>query len=119
MPTASAPTLSPSTAHITEQAVPTYDGIVARGGWPVVPPIDNARIGERDPAVASLRTRLAASGDLDPNASGVGSDVYDSYVEEAVRRFQVRHGLTSDGLVRASTLDAMNVPAETRRVMPN
>jgi murein L,D-transpeptidase YcbB/YkuD len=115
MPTASAPTLSPATAHITEQAVATYDSIVARGGWPMVPPIDNARIGERDPAIASLRTRLAASGDLDPNASSVGNDVYDSYVEEAVRRFQVRHGLTSDGLVRASTLDAMNVPAAKRR----
>ena len=115
MPTASAPTLSPATAHITEQAVATYEDIVARGGWPVVPPIDNARIGERYPAIASLRARLAASGDLDPNASGVGSDVYDSYVEEAVRRFQVRHGLTADGLVRASTLDAMNVPAPKRR----
>jgi murein L,D-transpeptidase YcbB/YkuD len=115
MPTASAPTLSPATAHITEQAVQTYDGIVSRGGWPVVPSVDQLRIGDRNPSVASLRTRLSASGDLDPNASSVGNDVYDSYVEEAVRRFQVRHGLTADGQVRASTLDAMNVPAVTRR----
>jgi L,D-transpeptidase YcbB len=115
MPTASAPTLSPATAHITEQAVQTYDGIVSRGGWPVVPSVEQLRIGDRNPSVASLRTRLSASGDLDPNASSVGNDVYDSYVEEAVRRFQARHGLTSDGQVRASTLDAMNVPAATRR----
>ncbi len=48
-----------------------------------------------------------------PNA--VGNDIYDSYVEEAVRRFQARHGLTVDGILRAVTLDEMNVPAETRR----
>ena len=53
------------------------------------------------------------SGDLDPNA--VGNDIYDFYVEAAVRRFQARHGLTTDGLARATTLTAMNVPATTRR----
>jgi len=53
------------------------------------------------------------SGDLDPSA--VGNEIYDTYVEEAVRRFQARHGLTIDGVVREATLDAMNVPATTRR----
>ena len=32
-----------------------------------------------------------------------------------MRRFQARHGLTTDGVVRATTLAAMNVPATTRR----
>jgi murein L,D-transpeptidase YcbB/YkuD len=32
-----------------------------------------------------------------------------------VRRFQVRHGLTTDGVMRASTYAAMNIPAATRR----
>ena len=57
--------------------------------------------------------RLSVSGDLDPSA--VGNDIYDSYVEAAVRRFQARHGLTIDGVLRGATLAAMNVPATTRR----
>jgi L,D-transpeptidase YcbB len=115
MPKATAATLSPATAQFTEKAIATYDGIVDRGGWPTVPQVDELRVGTRHPAVVDLRSRLTVSGDLDPNASAVGNDIYDSYVEEAVRRFQARHGLTIDGVVRASTLTAMNVPAATRR----
>jgi L,D-transpeptidase YcbB len=113
MPKATAPTLSPATAQFTELAVKTYDGIVARGGWPVVPKVDQLRLGNRHPSVVDLRARLKVSGDLDPNA--VGNDIYDSYVEEAVRRFQARHGLTVDGILNETTLDEMNVPAATRR----
>jgi L,D-transpeptidase YcbB len=113
MPKASVPMLSPGTAEVTEQAIKSYDAIVARGGWPNVPQVDELRIGNHHPSVVDLRARLSVSGDLDPSA--VGNDTYDSYVEEAVRRFQARHGLTIDGVVRAATLAAMNVPAETRR----
>jgi len=113
MPKATAPTLSPATAQFTETAIKSYDDIVMRGGWPVVPKVDELRLGNRHPSVVDLRARLLVSGDLDPNA--VGNDIYDSYVEEAVRRFQARHGLTVDGILREVTLDEMNVPAATRR----
>jgi len=113
MPKASAPTLSPATLQTTEKAIETYEAILSRGGWAVVPKVDQLRLGDRHPSVASLRSRLSASGDLD--GSAVGNDIYDSYVEAAVRRFQARHGLTVDGILRAATLLAMNVPAATRR----
>ncbi|MFZ3361544.1 MAG: L,D-transpeptidase family protein [Xanthobacteraceae bacterium] len=113
MPRATAPTLSPATAESTQVAVKTYDDIVSRGGWPIVPKVDELRLGNRHPSVVDLRKRLLVSGDLDPDA--VGNDIYDSYVEEAVRRFQARHGLTVDGVLREVTLTEMNVPAATRR----
>jgi len=113
MPKASAPTLSPATLQTTEKAIETYDAILARGGWPAIPQLDQLRLGDRHPGVVNLRGRLSASGDLDPSA--VGNDIYDSYVEAAVRRFQARHGLTIDGIVRAATLLALNVPAASRR----
>jgi L,D-transpeptidase YcbB len=112
MPKASEPTVSAETAGTTEQAIERYETIVARGGWPQVPAVKDLRLGERHPAVPNLRARLAASGDIDQNA--VGNDVYDSYVQAAVRRFQARHGLTVDGIVRESTRAALNVPAPTR-----
>ncbi|HEY1980601.1 MAG TPA: peptidoglycan-binding protein, partial [Xanthobacteraceae bacterium] len=113
MPKPTAPTLSPATAQITEHAMGAYDKIVAQGGWPEVPKVDELKLGMRHASVTVLRARLSVSGDLDPSA--VGNDIYDSYVEEAVRRFQARHGLTIDGVMREPTLVAMNVPATTRR----
>ncbi|HZD92373.1 MAG TPA: peptidoglycan-binding protein, partial [Pseudolabrys sp.] len=91
MPQASLPTLAPSTVQTTELAVGKYENIVARGGWPMVPPTDRLRLGNRHPSVVPLRRRLMVAGDL---ASNVGvNEIFDSYVEAAVRRFQARHGI--------------------------
>ena len=59
MPTATAPMLSPGTAQLTQDAVKSYDGIVARGGWPTVPQAGELKVGVRDAAVVELRQRLA------------------------------------------------------------
>jgi L,D-transpeptidase YcbB len=112
MPTASLPTLSPATAQTTEQAIPQYEAIVARGGWPQVRGPDRLRLNVRHPSVSALRQRLLVAGDLESSA-GVG-DVYDSFVEAAVRRFQARHGLIVDGVVREQTFKALNYPADVR-----
>ena len=112
MPKTSLPTLSPETVQHTEHAIAQFEGIVARGGWPEIAQSDRLRLGARHPAVPALRKRLMISGDLDSHA-GV-SDIYDSYVEAGIRRFQVRHGLNVDGLVREQTSKALNVPAAVR-----
>ena len=112
MPKATEPTVSAATAQTTEQAIERYAAIVARGGWPRVPAVTQLRLGDRHPSVVDLRARLAMSSDIDPNA--VGNDIYDSYVEAGVRRFQARHGLTVDGIVHKETLAALNVPAPVR-----
>ncbi|MEA2939109.1 MAG: L,D-transpeptidase YcbB [Alphaproteobacteria bacterium] len=112
MPKSSLPTLSAATAQTTEQVIGQYETIAARGGWPLVPPADRLRVGIRHASVVPLRARLAAVGDLDV-ATGT-TDIFDSYVEAAVRRFQARHGLTVDGVLRDQTFKALNVAADVR-----
>jgi murein L,D-transpeptidase YcbB/YkuD len=70
------------------------------------------KIGSKSKAVLALRQRLVASGDLGQEA-GVGP-VFDSYVDAAVKRFQVRHGLNPTGEVNEATLAELNVPVEAR-----
>jgi murein L,D-transpeptidase YcbB/YkuD len=106
------PVLGPHTVQGLEQAIAQYQQIVGRGGWRPVPANERLRIGSRRPAVIVLRERLVASGDLD--ASAGRSDVFDSFVDTAVKRFQTRHGISPDGQVRETTFAALNVPAELR-----
>ena len=112
MPKTALPTLSPLTVQTTEQAIRRYEAIVTSGGWPRVPAGERMRLGNRHPTVMTLRQRLTVAGDLGANV-GV-SDIYDSYVEAAVRRFQARHGLSVDGLMREQTFSALNIPALAR-----
>jgi murein L,D-transpeptidase YcbB/YkuD len=106
------PIFGPGASANLQQAIYDYESIVANGGWPRVNTTVKLKIGMNDPAIAQLRKRLIVSGDLSSSA-GL-SDSYDSLVEEAVKRFQARHGLPLDGVIGKYTLDAMNIPAETR-----
>jgi murein L,D-transpeptidase YcbB/YkuD len=40
--------------------------------------------------------------------------VYDEPLANAIRRFQARHGLVTDGIIGRGTIDALNVPVEER-----
>src|SRR5271169_29918 len=112
LPKKSLPTLSPSTAETTQTSIAQYEAIVAKGGWPDVPPAEGLRVGMKSPVVPPLRERLSLAGDLELNSGD--PQVFDSYVDAAVRRFQVRHGLHADGIVHEPTLRALNVPAQSR-----
>lgn len=106
------PIFSHSTLQSMQVAIDQYTRLVQMGGWPQVPEVGTLRLGVQAPAVQALRQRLYAAGDL-PQMAGA-SAAFDTYVEAAAKRFQARHGLPADGVVGASTLKAMNVPAELR-----
>ena len=108
----STPMLSPETLQATEQAIVAYRDLAARGGWQPVQLPDRLGLGARGPAVAALRQRLAITGDLVQKAGE--SNVYDSYVEAAVRQFQARVGLSTTGAINRATIIALNVPIERR-----
>ena len=94
-------------------ALEQYREIGRAGGWPQVPKGKPLKIGARDPRVAVIRARLAATGDLPRGA--VASTTFDAGVRAGVQRFQVRHGLKPDGVVGPAEITAMNVPV-TRRI---
>ena len=78
-----------------------------------VPPGPSLKPGASDPRVPLIRARLVASGDLAADAAA-DSDAFDAALEAAVRRFQQRMGLESDGVIGAGTIAELNVPASER-----
>jgi L,D-transpeptidase YcbB len=103
------PTLSSGNIAATKAAIQRYQGIVAQGGWPMVPSV--MKPGSSGQGVVTLHRRLEISGDL------VGRsipDEYDAALTEAVKIFQRRHALPPTGTVDGVTIKAMNVPAVVR-----
>ena len=94
-----------------KEALAVHRAAAAGGGWPRVPSGPSLKPGVSDPRIADVRKRLAASGDLQASSSGPS---YDDDLAAAVRRFQGRHRLTTDGVIGRATVAAMNVTAEAR-----
>jgi murein L,D-transpeptidase YcbB/YkuD len=96
-----------------KSALRSHREIAASGGWRSLPTGPALRKGMSGKRVANLRYRLAESGDL---GLGERSDpvLFDKSIENAARRFQVRHGLDADGIVGRKTLEALNISVEAR-----
>lgn len=105
-----------------------YNTLALRGGWGAIAAGPSLKPGERDARVPALRQRLSVTGELAAEAgatvpegveasAGVDpadAEFYDPALEAAVREFQRRMGLTTDGVVGRGTLAELNVPVEAR-----
>jgi len=96
-----------------KSALAQYLETLTEGGWGTIPDGQKIQKGDRDNRVIALRHRLVVSKDL-PILEKNDEDLFDVGLEEAVRRFQWRHGLDADGVVGNMTLAALNVPVEER-----
>ncbi|MFY9894559.1 MAG: L,D-transpeptidase family protein [Xanthobacteraceae bacterium] len=106
------PVFDEGTYQRLKEALLSYSAIQVRGGWPSLAADAQLAPGGSGPSVALLRRRLAITEDL--SAQQEAGDSYDAAVGEAVKRFQLRHGLEPTGSVNAPTLRALNVPVAAR-----
>jgi murein L,D-transpeptidase YcbB/YkuD len=105
------PTFDEGTAQRIKEAALSYSDIAVRGGWPTIPADAKFAIGTAGANDNLLRKRLIISGDLaDTKTSGA----FDNDVAEAVKRFQVRHGLAATGTVTPRTIAALDVSVQKR-----
>lgn len=90
--------------------------IAAGGGWPAFPSGPTLEPFAIDARVPALVARLAAEGDLarDRAAALAGTTTYSAELVEAVRGFQVRHGLAADGRIGQGTQRSLSASAEDR-----
>jgi murein L,D-transpeptidase YcbB/YkuD len=105
------PTFDEGTAQRIKEAALSYSDLAVRGGWPMIPADAKFTPGVSGANDDLLRQRLLISGDL---AADKATGPFDDEVAEAVKRFQVRHGLASTGTVTPRTMAALNVPVQKR-----
>lgn len=64
-------------------------------------------------AILSIKRKLMYWNDLKPQDSL--TEIYDSKTVEAVKKFQIRHGLAADGVIGKGTLSALNFSKTKRK----
>ena len=105
------PTFDEGSAQRIREALGRYTDMAAHGGYPIIPPDAKFAAGVQGANDDLLRKRLIVSGDLSADKA---SGAYDDALAEAVKHFQVRHGLAATGAVTPRTLAALNVPVQKR-----
>jgi len=105
------PTYDEGSAQRIREAALSYSDIAVRGGWPDIPSEAKFASGAQGAHDELLRKRLIISGDL---AAEKASGPYDDALADAVKRFQVRHGLAPTGTMTPRTLAALNVSVHKR-----
>lgn len=102
------PALHPRGAERLERTLSVYREIEKWGGWTRVPAQTELTKGSVSAGVLKLRERLLATRDLQQPSDDPMK--FDDALEDAVMRFQARHGLTVTGEIDALTLDVLNIP---------
>lgn len=94
------------------KALRKYRDIQAAGGWNELEAGETLKPGMAGSRVTALKHRLSIEGfflmEEEPN------DAYSEELANAVREFQIHHGLEADGNVGKLTLASMNIPATAK-----
>jgi murein L,D-transpeptidase YcbB/YkuD len=104
--------------------------IKEKGGWKKLPYFKRLKLGDKGVNVLKLRERLEASGDLAPcdvkleelfEKDETDTKIkfqpranFDLCLEDAVKKFQARHGLNSDGVVGPTTRKILNISVDSK-----
>ncbi len=111
--------ISPAVSHYARarRTLAVYKERALAGEPAVVPDLPKglAKVapGKSWDGIRQLAVRLRVLGDL-PADSATVTDSYTGAVVEAVKAFQERHGLESDGVIGAGTIKALNVSLAQR-----
>jgi len=109
-----APMLTINSVAAMEGAISMYEEIVTGGGWEDLAE-RSLKKGAKGDAVIALRQRLIRENYLSfDSLSSDSSPDYDQEMVDAVKAFQINHGILPSGMVAEKTLAELNVPADTR-----
>jgi murein L,D-transpeptidase YcbB/YkuD len=71
-------------------------------------------LGDRDKRISAVNDRLVFWGDKPKAPKPLIPELFDPELEKVIRRFQIRHGIESDGILGKKTLAALNFSASDR-----
>lgn len=108
----------PRPYRMLKQTLQTYRKLAGNLGLSQLPPLPQRSIGPGDAYAGApqLRALLTALGDMDASAAAgqQRENMLDASLVIGLKRFQVRHGLQSDGVIGSRTYAALTTPLDRR-----
>lgn len=98
--------------QLLEKALSQYQALSAKGEWTTItPPKAVLKLKDTAAVLVVIKDRLRLLGDLRRVRDG---NVFSISLEDAVKQFQLRHGLEDDGAIGPAFMKALNMPLEKR-----
>ncbi|WP_276349066.1 L,D-transpeptidase family protein [Daejeonella sp. JGW-45] len=96
-----------------QAAIEEYQKLNDRNNWPEINLNDKPviRLNDRSSSLPAIKERLKLLGDLRRVRD---DDVYTDRLEDAIKQFQLRHGLEDDGIIGPAFMKALNIPLGKR-----
>lgn len=95
-----------------KKALNRYIDIKRSGGWEK---IDKSffilKKGDKDPEIIKIKKRLQITDDY---SCADFNEIFDECLEDAVKRFQKRHGIKIDGVIGPNTLKMLNISVDKK-----
>ncbi|MDD2789716.1 MAG: L,D-transpeptidase family protein [Sulfurimonas sp.] len=88
-----------------------YRDLNTRGGWESVPYGPTIRLNQSDERLGLIKMRLYITGDLKEIRSPENTFYNEEELIEAIKTFQGRYGLDTDGIIGNKTITALNIPS--------
>jgi len=95
--------------RLLEKFVIKYYMIQKKSSWDIIPNKRKYKKGDSSNVIAAIKKRLAAFGDLSSSDTTL---LYDIELIEALKQFQHRMGLKSNGTLDENTIESLNTPIE-------
>ncbi|NTW24447.1 MAG: L,D-transpeptidase family protein [Lentimicrobium sp.] len=100
--------------HKLRDVLKQYRNIEQKGGWSPIalnPDIKSYKPNDTSDAIRQIRERLFITGDISQNNN---SNYYDTDLEVAVKRYQVRNGFKPAAVITPEHIKDMNIPVNDR-----
>ncbi|SET12310.1 Murein L,D-transpeptidase YcbB/YkuD [Nitrosomonas marina] len=103
--------------HLLKQVLLKFRNLAERGvSWQHIPDMPLLRPGESHQAIPLIRIRIAQAYEthdkteynLSHSEESINSTIYDRSLVNAIKAFQLQHGLNADGIIGKNTINALN-----------
>ncbi len=104
--------------NLLKTSLKKYRQLEITADWKPIDAKNKFKLNDHSPDIVLIRKKLFELGDLNQNT---GSDIFDDSLQSAIKSFQIRYGMKTDGIIGTTFLRYLNTPIQEyiRKIIVN